>query len=155
MYVPVRNALRIGGNIDDEERMEILTSYKTCMLKTFKDNVKEAADMRNNLKDHLLNGIIYSCENERLSADDDLDLVQSNATYYLCGYIIHSREAQIGCEACLATLLTTENELPNNFYAAFVTSMRSKGFLRFSSLGMYYTFAKVSVIIIIHFFGAH
>ena len=82
--------------------------------------------MRNNLKDHLLNGIIYSCENERLSSDEDLDLVQSNATYYLCGYIIHSREAQIGCEACLSTLLTTENELPNDFYASFVTSMRSK-----------------------------
>jgi len=32
-YVPVRNALRIGGNIDDKERMEILTSYKNSMLK--------------------------------------------------------------------------------------------------------------------------
>jgi len=28
MYVPVRNALGVHGNIDDEKRMHILTTYK-------------------------------------------------------------------------------------------------------------------------------
>jgi hypothetical protein len=39
IYVSVKNALRIDGNIDEEERMHILTSFKDGMLKTFKDNV--------------------------------------------------------------------------------------------------------------------
>ncbi|XP_032795100.1 uncharacterized protein LOC116931611 [Daphnia magna] len=39
IYFPVKNALRIDGNIDEEERMHILTSNKDCMLKSFKENV--------------------------------------------------------------------------------------------------------------------
>ena len=39
IYVPAKNALRIDGNIDEEERMHILTSYKDCMLEIFKENV--------------------------------------------------------------------------------------------------------------------
>ena len=39
IYVPVKNDLRIDGNIDEEERMHILTSYKDWMLKKFKENV--------------------------------------------------------------------------------------------------------------------
>ncbi|KAK4036093.1 hypothetical protein OUZ56_028163 [Daphnia magna] len=35
---------------------------------------------------------------------------------------------------CLALLSTEENELPSDFYASHITSLKSKGFLRFASL---------------------
>ena len=76
IYVPFKNALQINGNVDCQERMHLLTSYKDCMLKSFKENVGQAASMRNNLKDKLLKGLIISNESEMASIRDDLDLVQ-------------------------------------------------------------------------------
>lgn len=151
MYVPIRNALRIEGNVDDVERMRVLTTYKNCMIKSFRDDAQEAARMRDNLKDQLLNGLISANETHKSAGKDDLDLVQSNATYNLCGYLIHTRAKDIDCDDCMSTLSTQENELPSDFYAAFVTSLKSKGFLKFASLGMYYTFAKVERILQDHF----
>ncbi|KZS05245.1 Uncharacterized protein APZ42_031632 [Daphnia magna] len=141
MYVPVRNALRVHGNIDDEERTHILTRYKDCMLQSLRDNAKEVAAVRNSLKDSLLKGIISSTENEKNdSAGNELDLVQANSTYYLCDYLVHTRAVQISSESCIESLLTMENELPSDFYAAFLTRMKTMGFLRFASLQMYYAF---------------
>lgn len=152
VYVPVRNVLRVqDGNVDEEERMQILTKYKKCMLESFRDNVQKAEEMRNNLKDELLKGLIYSNESEVNATPEALDLVQSNATYYLCGYLLHTREDHINCVQCMNSLTTTENELPSSFYAAHVTSLKSKGFLRFASLGTFYTFAKVERILQDHF----
>jgi hypothetical protein len=152
MYVPVRNALCVHGNIDDEERMHILTTYKDCMLKSFRENAKEAAAICKNLKDTLLKGIISSTENQKTdSAENELDLVQANSTYYLCGYIIHTRAPQISCESCIASLLRLENELPSDFYAAFITSMKSIRYLRFASLKMFYAFSKVERLLQNHF----
>lgn len=146
IYVPVKNALRIDGNIDEEERMHILTSYKDCMLKSFKENVDKAKKMRENLKDALLKGLIFA-KNSEMEQKDDLDLVQSNATYYNCGYLIFSRKEEIDCDKCIASLTADKSELPSEFYAAHITKLRSKGFLRFASLGFYYTIAKVERIL--------
>jgi hypothetical protein len=60
--------------------MHVLTSYKTCMMKSFKENVSQAAKMRNNLKDTLLKGLILSTNSEMDKNKDKLDLVQSNST---------------------------------------------------------------------------
>ena len=70
------------------------------MLKKVRENVKEAKVFRNNLKDSLLKRIISSSSNQLKNYRDDLDLVQANSTYYLCGYILHTRASQISC--CLA-----------------------------------------------------
>lgn len=151
MYVPVKNALRIDGNIDNEERMYILTRYKDCMLKSFKENVDQAAMMRKNLKNELLNGLIFANDCELASLQDNLNLVQSNATYYNCGYIIFSREKEINCKACVSTLTTDRSELPSDFHASHITDLKNKGFLRFASLSFYYTIAKVETILQQHF----
>jgi len=151
IYVPVKNALQINGNVDCQERMHLLTSYKDCMLKSFKENVDQAASMRNNLKDKLLKGLIISNESEMASIRDDLDLVQSNATYYLLGYLLFSRKDRIGCADCFASLTTEQNELPSDFYAAHITTLKSKGFLKFPSIALYYAFAKVERLLQEHF----
>jgi hypothetical protein len=57
IYVSVKNALLNDGNIDEEERMHILTSFKDCMLKSFKENVDKKKKIRENLKDSLLKGL--------------------------------------------------------------------------------------------------
>lgn len=144
MYFPVKNALRIDGNVDDQEIMHILTS----MLKSFKENVDKSAKMRNNLNDHLLKGgLIFANESEMAYVKDDLDLVQPNATYYNCSYLVFTRKEDINCENCLASLTAEKSEFPSEFYAAPITKLRSKGFLRLASLAFYYTIAKVERIL--------
>jgi hypothetical protein len=78
------------------------------MLKKVRENVKEAKVFRN--KDSLLKRIISSSSNQLKNYRDELDLVQANSTYYLCGYILHTRASQISCDSCLASLLKKENE---------------------------------------------
>lgn len=151
LYTPVKNALRqTNGNVDNEEHLQVLTTYKQCMLKGFKKNANAAATLRAKLKDQLMKSRIYSNECHR-EAEKSLDLVQANACYNLCGYLIHTREDQINCSLCLESLSTTENEIPNDFYASYITSAKSKGFLRFASLGMFHTFAKVEKQLQKHF----
>ncbi|KAK4024475.1 hypothetical protein OUZ56_009898 [Daphnia magna] len=154
IYVPVNNALRIDGNIDEEERMHILTSYKYCMLKGFKENVDKSKKMRENLKDALLKELIFA-KNRETEQKDNLDLVQSNGTYYNCGCLIFTRKEEINCENCLDALTAEKSELPSEFYAAHITKLRSKGFLRFASLGFYYTIAKAERILQKHFKQSH
>ena len=45
-------------------------------MKSFKENVSQAAKMRNNLKDTLLKGLILSTNSEMDKNGDKLDLVQ-------------------------------------------------------------------------------
>ncbi|XP_046461096.1 uncharacterized protein LOC124207595 [Daphnia pulex] len=54
---------------------------------------------------------------------------------------------EINCENCLNSLTAEKSELPSEFYAAYITKLRSKGFLRFASLGFYYTISKVERIL--------
>jgi hypothetical protein len=123
-------------------------------MMSIKENVSPAAKLRNNLKDMLLKGLILSTNSEMDKNGDKLDLVQSNSTYYLLGYVLHTRKDQINCECCFDSLTTEQNELPNDFYAAYITKLKSQEFLRFTSLGMHYTFAKVEKILQDHFKSA-
>ena len=52
--------------------------------------------MRENLKDALSEGLIFA-KNTEMEQKDDLDLVQSNVTYYNCGYLIFTRREEINC----------------------------------------------------------
>ncbi len=48
-----------NGNVD-EEYMELLTTCHGCMLSKFKDNVKEAADLRLGFQEILEKGFEYN-----------------------------------------------------------------------------------------------
>ncbi len=56
-----KNTLQINWNADFKERKDPLTSYKYCMLKSFKENVDQTASMRNYLNDRLIKRPIISC----------------------------------------------------------------------------------------------
>nr|CAH0104232.1 unnamed protein product [Daphnia galeata] len=85
--------------------------------------------MKKNLKDALLKGLIFA-KNTKMEQKDDLDLVQSNATYYNCAcYLIFTKKEEINCENCLDSLIVEKSELPSEFYAAHITKLRKKGFL--------------------------
>ncbi|KZS09766.1 Cell division ftsj-like protein [Daphnia magna] len=101
IYFPVKNALRIDGNIDEEERMHILTSNKDWLI---------------------------FAKNREMEQKDGLDLVQSNATYYNCGYLIITRKEDINCENCLDSLTAKKSELPCEFYAVHITKLKAKDF---------------------------
>ena len=82
--------------------------------------------MKKNLKDALLKGLIFA-KNTKLEQKDDLDLVQSNATYYNCAcYLIFTKKEEINCENCLDSLIVEKSELPSEFYAAHITKTKEK-----------------------------
>ncbi|KAI9552550.1 hypothetical protein GHT06_020403 [Daphnia sinensis] len=114
IYVPVKNALftKIVGS-------KVLKRTQT----------NERQKMRENLKDALLKGLIFA-KNSEIEQKDDLDLVQSNSTYYNFGYLIFITKEEINCEICLDSLTAPKSELPSEFYAAHITKLWSKGFLR-------------------------
>lgn len=119
IYFPVRNALRVDGNMDDQEKMHLLTSYKKCMQKVSREMlIKPQECARISLKDALLKGLIFSTNNEMSNSVDNLDLVQSNTTNYLLKYLLHTRQDQVDCKRCFDSLTTEQNELPSEFYAA-------------------------------------
>ena len=54
LYCLVSNALNSSNsNIDVQELLRLLTSYKECMLKVFKDNATAASKIREYRKDSL------------------------------------------------------------------------------------------------------
>jgi hypothetical protein len=57
IYYPVNFHVK-NGNVD-EEYMRPLTSYHDCMLSKFKENVKEAADLRLGFQEILQEGFQY------------------------------------------------------------------------------------------------
>ncbi|KZS04168.1 Uncharacterized protein APZ42_032950 [Daphnia magna] len=94
-------------------------------------------------------GICLESKHQRRSRGENGngDGVQSYATYYNCGYLIFTRKDEINCDKCLASLTSEKSELHSDFYAAHINTLKSKGFLRFASLGYYYTIAKVESIL--------
>ena len=54
------------------------------MQRLDKENVDKSKKMRENLKDALLKGLSFA-KNTEMEQKVDLDLVQSNATYYIRG----------------------------------------------------------------------
>lgn len=55
LYYPTKALLR-GANVDNEERVELLTSYKDWMQHKFKENQEKSRNFRMELKDILLQG---------------------------------------------------------------------------------------------------
>jgi hypothetical protein len=103
VYYPTKVAIK-NANVDQEERMELLSSYKDCMANRFKKNQQAIDKFKTQLKDSLMNGICYASLD---SVDLPADTRTAHIVYYLCGYVLHSCRKIITCDECKSTLETT------------------------------------------------
>jgi hypothetical protein len=110
----VRNA-----NVDDTERMCLLTTYKECMANRFKENEKKASDLRKDVVVRLLKGLSYRSID--VGADGQTyDKSEHHIVYELCGVLLHARSKAIDsecqqCMNCWSSLLTQKDLLPPTF----------------------------------------
>jgi hypothetical protein len=128
-------------------------SYKNCKLNKFLENFEEAKGFRNNLKVSLLKRDHFF---KFKSIKKFHRWVGSCASqFHLLDLLvwIHSvYKSTTDLMRFLPSFLTDRgNELPSDFYAAFITSMKILGYLRFASVPMYYAFSKVERLLQLHF----
>jgi len=129
VYYPLASALKgaRGANVDEEEPMRLLTTYKQNLLAGCKKAKKDAADVRKELKDQIFRNLCF-VENYANSQNlsDPSDLIKRNVVYYLCGYLLHSRVKLYGhCQECNSSLLSSQASLPVEFDSAVFTVQSS------------------------------
>lgn len=61
------------GNVDQEEKIHLLTSYKNCLLDRFKKDHKQAEELRKSIKDKIFNLL---CERSWTRAKQQIPEVQ-------------------------------------------------------------------------------
>ena len=143
VYYPTKSVLR-NANVDNEERMTLLTSYKSCLLDRFKEDAATAKAKRDELKSRLAK-IQYL--DRDFPDEESRNKYLEHLVYDLSGYMLHSRKGKIGkCEACWKTILTGI-ELPSDeFYADKLVVLKSKGGLKKATRNMFSIFLAVEKI---------
>ena len=153
LYYPTKQTLR-GSNCDtEEERNEVLTSYQMWIKSNFNHNKKEMQKKKEYLKDILLSGIMReinlaktaeNCsQNEAAKPDDNIDVLDCDIIYYICGYMVHSyrkkakRRNSSFCQNCMKNVDISPEDLPSNFTASQLTKIKKRGKLIFASHGMF------------------
>ena len=155
IYYPVNFHVK-NGNVD-EDYMSLLTSYHDCMLSKFKENVKEAADLRLGFQEILPEGFQYlekfpfgqPTANSEFS--EEYDTANDHIVYDLSGYILYARSKMIKCHDCWKTLETTKDKLPGDFLASGFLDVKDRGRLKWATPNLYYTISAVELILDEHF----
>jgi len=148
IYYPISDVIN-KGNISNEERMELLESYSKCMNSNFKDLTKEAKDRRKDLQDILLNNLTFKSLDASSSLIEAGQTVCDKIVYDLCGYLLYARCSLIykmtnNCEACLSSLVTKKQLLPETFYAGELVAVRERyGGLKYCTPNMFTLFTYV------------
>lgn len=155
IYYPASDIVN-NGNISNEERMVLLTSYKECMIRNFKENTKAAAEKRKHFQDQLLNGLYYRSLGRCVNDEEHLTEASSHTVYDLCGFLLHARCALIkklteNCSSCWASIATTKELLPSNFHESAFVALRDFGGLKYCTPSMSGVFKCVESILQAHF----
>lgn len=150
LYSATARILIRNSNVDQEEQLSNISSYKKCLLDRYKANTAALEEMKLLLEDKLLKELsirfITDCNiHTKISVDDLL-------VYDLCGYLIKTRPFLIKyCEECSKSLVCKELELPEDFSAANYTILRNKGGLTFVTIPMFLSFQTIEAAIAAHF----
>ena len=62
LYDPTKRIL--GSNVDDAERLRLLTSYKDGLMKAYRENKKDALLLKEKVKDRLLRSIMFEAQHD-------------------------------------------------------------------------------------------
>ena len=121
--------------MDQEEELYVISSYKKCLADRFKANDSQVVAQKLLLQDKLLKELTirFVTEYEGMTRSSIHDML----VYDVCGYLMRTRSHLINnCEICKKSMVSSELELPEDFDAAFYTSLRNKGGLIFVTIAM-------------------
>ena len=143
--VCIRNA-----NVDQEENIRNISSYKKCLVDRYKHNTQALEELKYQMEAKLLNELtvrfINECDYLNKTSVDDL------LVYDLCGYMLKARPFLIdGCDDCKKSLVCKELELPENFCAANYVILKNKGGLIFVTIPFFLSFCTIEAKIADHF----
>lgn len=140
--------------------MKLLTTYHDCMLAKFKENVQEAANLRQGFQEILEEGLQYgenACyrqSNFNDEGQEEFDTTNDHIVYDLASYLLHARSRILNCNACLETLETTKDKLPGDFLENALVDLRDRGGLKWATPNLFYTISAVEGILDQHFHKA-
>lgn len=146
IYYPVNFHVK-NGNVD-EDYMRLLTSYHDCMLSKFKENVKEAADLRLGFQEILQEGFQYlekfplGQPKANSEFSEEYDTANDHIVYDLSGYILYARSKMIKCHECWKTLETTKDKLPGDFLASGFLDVKDRGRLKWATPNLLHNFGS-------------
>ena len=151
VYYPTKTTLR-NANVDNEERMVILSSYKHCMLARFKEDKKATASKREELKSRLAKSISFLDTDFVNLSSSLMDIYLQHVVFDLSGYMLHSRAKKIGkCEVCWQSILSNDDLDPDDFYADKLVVLKNKGGLKKATPNMFSIFLHVERELMKHF----
>ena len=141
-----------GGNVDNEDELQVLVKYKKCLVDRFKDIEEGRKQAKLSLKDQLLTelSIRYLDQIDKDESSYKTDDGHGRR-YDICGYLLHSRCEVLECPKCKSLLKTEESELPESFSPANNTLTRTYGYLKLASVQMFECFKKVESLVAKHF----
>lgn len=139
-----------NANVDQEEQLTNISSYKKCLVDRFKNNNKALEEFKYEIEQKLLKELtvrfISDCSITGKATVDDM------LVYDLCGFILKARSFLVDyCKDCKNSVICKELELPDDFDAANYTILRNKGGLTFVTIPMFLSFRTIEAEIAAHF----
>ena len=145
------NTIVDKGNVDNEDELKVLVSYKKCFVDRFKEIEKKRMQAKLTLKDKLLSELSSRYVDEIEHQHDSKNVTNDELIYDICGYLLHSRSHVLDCPMCKPLLKTEESQLPETFAPANYTLSRTYGYLKLASVQMFQCFKKVESLVNMHF----
>lgn len=102
LYYATKTAMHVkGSNVDESERLRVLTTFKDWLTDGYKKRKRENLEFKNCEKDILLTEI--QIEIEQVNAfyvNDDKVSVNVNIVYYIAGYLVLKFKKKSKCQEC-------------------------------------------------------
>lgn len=155
IYYPINYQIK-NGNVDNDNDMTLLTSYKECMLQKFKQNTEEAKNLKLEMMEILEENFTYTNDEEDAVLKENEVTEEQNSTshhitYDLCGFLLHARQSMITCKDCWKSLQVKKEDLPKEFVNDVLVRQRDCGGLKWASPNLFTTIKTVEKILDEHF----
>jgi len=126
--------------------------WSDSLQEKFKNNTEAAADLRQALKDKLMEELVKRYVSELPFSKEDN--VNNYLVYDVAGYMAKTRGGVLQldeCDECKCSVISKEEDLPSDFDADKYTSSRTQGGLVFVTVPMYQTLNAIERVVTDHF----
>ena len=132
LYYATTTFVRIkGSNVDSEERLRVLTTFRDWLKNGYTKKKKENAEFKKFVKDILFKEMITSIEATNIVENG---LASDNIVYHIGGYLVKKFKKKSSCAICLTSLECTDvRNLPQGYNAHNLTDGKNRGRLQMSS----------------------
>jgi hypothetical protein len=147
LYYATTTFVRIkGSNVDSEERLRVLTTFKDWLKNGYTKKKKENAEFKKFVKDILFKEMITSIE---ATNNVENGLTSDNIVYHIGGYLIKKFKKKSSCAICLTSFECTDvRNLPQGFNAHHLTDGKNRGRLQMSSYKLFQLLASIETDIL-------